>query len=101
MPRSASLQTSADAASSVIAKSFERIHRGNLVGMGVLPLEFMPGEGVQELGLTGHETFGITGLLDLEPRQEFTVSLQRPDGTAGAFKALARVDGPTDRKSVV
>ncbi len=80
----------------VIARSFERIHRGNLVGMGVLPLEFMPGEGVQELGLTGHETFGITGLVDLEPRQELTVSFRRPDGTAGEFQALARVDGPTE-----
>jgi aconitate hydratase len=80
----------------VIAKSFERIHRGNLVGMGVLPLEFMPGEGVEELGLTGHETFGITGLLDLQPRQELTVSFARPDGSAGEFRALARVDGPTE-----
>ena len=80
----------------VIAKSFERIHRGNLVGMGVLPLEFMPGEGVEELGLTGHETFGITGLLDLQPRQELTVSFARPDGSSGKFRALVRVDGPTE-----
>jgi aconitate hydratase len=80
----------------VIAKSFERIHRGNLVGMGVLPLQFREGEGADELGLTGRETFAITGLADLEPRQEVEVSYTREDGTAGSFRALARIDGPTE-----
>ena len=56
----------------VIAKSFERIHRGNLVGMGVLPLQFREGEGHEELGLTGRETFDLTGLATLQPREEVT-----------------------------
>jgi aconitate hydratase len=79
----------------VIAKSFERIHRGNLVGMGVLPLQFREGESVDELGLTGRESFDI-GLTGLVPRQELTVSFTREDGTTGSFQALARIDGPTD-----
>ncbi|HMM48181.1 MAG TPA: aconitate hydratase AcnA [Miltoncostaeaceae bacterium] len=80
----------------VIAKSFERIHRGNLVGMGVLPLQFREGEGHEELGLTGRETFAIRGLADLKPREEVTVEFTREDGTTGSFQALARVDGPTE-----
>ncbi|WP_217914047.1 aconitate hydratase AcnA [Miltoncostaea marina] len=80
----------------VVAKSFERIHRGNLVGMGVIPLQFREGEGHEELGLTGRETFSITGLADLQPRQEVTVEFTREDGTTGSFQALARIDGPTE-----
>jgi aconitate hydratase len=80
----------------VLAKSFERIHRGNLVGMGVLPLQFREGEGVDELGLTGRETFTIAGLADLRPRQELDVSYVREDGKQGSFRALARIDGPTE-----
>jgi len=80
----------------VIAKSFERIHRGNLVGMGVLPLEFLPGEGVQELGLTGREVFGIPGLTSLVPRQRLAVEFTRADGSAGTFGVRARIDGPTE-----
>jgi aconitate hydratase A / 2-methylisocitrate dehydratase len=80
----------------VIAKSFERIHRGNLIGMGVLPLQFLEGEGVDELGLTGRETFTIAGLPDLQPRQELEVGYTRDDGTEGAFRVLARIDGPTE-----
>jgi aconitate hydratase len=80
----------------VIAESFERIHRGNLVGMGVLPLQFEPGEGVESLGLTGREIFEITGLDRLEPRQTLTVIWAREDGAEGSFPALARVDGPTE-----
>ena len=79
----------------VIAKSFERIHRGNLVGMGVLPLQFREGEGVDELGLTGRETFDIR-LAGLVPREELTVGFTREDGTTGSFQALARIDGPTE-----
>jgi aconitate hydratase len=80
----------------VIAKSFERIHRGNLVGMGVLPLEFLPGQGIDELGLTGREVFDIPGLTTLAPRQELTVSWAREDGKTGAFQVRARIDGPTE-----
>ena len=80
----------------VIAKSFERIHRGNLVGMGVLPLQFLEGEGVEELGLTGRETFTIAGMADLQPRQQVEVAYVREDGSEGSFTALARIDGPTE-----
>ncbi len=80
----------------VIAKSFERIHRGNLVGMGVLPLEFLPGQGIDEIGLTGREVFDIPGLTTLAPRQELTVNWAREDGATGAFQVRARIDGPTE-----
>ena len=80
----------------VIAKSFERIHRGNLVGMGVLPLQFKPGEGHEELGLDGTETFSIPGIVGMEPRQELTVEYTREDGTSGSFQAQSRIDGPTE-----
>jgi aconitate hydratase A / 2-methylisocitrate dehydratase len=80
----------------VIAKSFERIHRGNLVGMGVLPLQFHEGEGHEELGLTGRETFDLTGLADLAPRQDVTITYTREDGSTGEFSVLARIDGPTE-----
>jgi aconitate hydratase len=83
-------------ARAVIAESFERIHRGNLVGMGVLPLQFMPGEGVAALGLTGRETFAIDGLTALEPRQVLTVRAVREDGDQDSFQALARIDGQTE-----
>ena len=65
----------------VIAESFERIHRTNLVGMGVLPLEFHTGDGWEELGLTGHETITIEGIEDLQPGQDLTVRALREDGT--------------------
>ena len=84
----------------VIAKSFERIHRGNLVGMGVLPLQFREGEGHEELGLTGRETFALTGLADLQPRDEVTISYTREDGSTGEFTVLARVDGPTELRYI-
>jgi len=83
-------------ARAVVAESFERIHRGNLVGMGVLPLQFLPGESVASLGLTGREVFTIEGLASLEPRQTVTVAYTREDGSAGSFQALARIDGPTE-----
>jgi aconitate hydratase len=80
----------------VIAESFERIHRGNLVGMGVLPLQFMPGENVQSLGLTGEEVFHIEGIADLTPRKVLTVRAVKPDGSERAFQVLARVDTPIE-----
>jgi aconitate hydratase len=81
----------------VVAESYERIHRSNLVGMGVLPLQFQAGENVETLGLSGHETLTIRGIADgLAPRQELRVELVRPDGSAGAFHATARLDTPVE-----
>ena len=81
----------------VIAESFERIHRSNLVGMGVLPLEFAAGETRQSLGLTGFETYEITGLDDsLKPRAELTVTATAPDGSAKKFKVRCRIDTPEE-----
>ena len=84
-------------AKAVIAESFERIHRSNLVGMGVLPLQFMPGENAASLGITGEETFDIPNIdAQLAPKAEITVKATRPDGTALEFKAIARVDSNVD-----
>jgi len=81
----------------VIAESFERIHRSNLVGMGVLPLELTNGDTRQSLGLTGFETFDIAGLDDaLKPRATLTVTARAADGTAKTFKVLARIDTPEE-----
>jgi aconitate hydratase len=82
----------------VIAESYERIHRSNLVGMGVLPLQFLPGESVTTLGLTGRESFTIGGLNDgLAPRAELTVTARRDgDGTERRFQVIARLDGPIE-----
>jgi aconitate hydratase len=79
-----------------IAESFERIHRSNLVMMGVLPLEFRPGETMSSLGLTGKETFAIRGLDQLAPRAKLTVEATSADGKKTSFQVLARVDDPTD-----
>jgi aconitate hydratase len=77
----------------VIAESYERIHRSNLVGMGVLPLQFHPGTDRRSLGLDGREMFDITGLAaGLKPRQEVTVTVTRPGGGATTFTALCRID---------
>jgi aconitate hydratase len=76
----------------VIAESFERIHRSNLIGMGVLALEFAPGTSRVSLGLTGEEVFDIEGLDHLKPRQTLMVHFIRPDGSAGSFATLARID---------
>ncbi|MBL8023971.1 MAG: aconitate hydratase AcnA [Elusimicrobia bacterium] len=80
----------------VIAESYERIHRSNLVGMGVLPLQFKPGETRESLGLTGKETFAIEGIENLTPRKELKISTQREDGSILHFYALARVDAPVE-----
>jgi aconitate hydratase len=79
-----------------IAESFERIHRSNLVMMGVLPLEFMPGESMASLGITGEEMFTIRGLDQLAPRTTLSVEAVAPDGKRTVFTVLARVDDPTD-----
>lgn len=77
----------------VIAESFERIHRSNLVGMGILPLQFKPGENARSLGLTGHETFTFKGSGKIEqPNTEIQVIAKRSDGTEISFTALARID---------
>jgi aconitate hydratase A / 2-methylisocitrate dehydratase len=77
----------------VIAETYERIHRSNLVGMGVLPLEFKPGESVSSLSLTGREVFDIAGLdQDVRPRQELTVTATAADGSKRQFKVTARLD---------
>jgi aconitate hydratase len=80
----------------VIAESFERIHRSNLVGMGVLPLQFSPGESVASLGLTGRETFTIEGIASLAPKKPITVHAKSGDGKAKTFSVIARVDTPEE-----
>ena len=80
----------------VIARSFERIHRSNLVFMGVLPLEFPEGEDAGSLGLTGHETFDIDLPSNVEPLQQVTVHATSPDGTKKTFQAKARIDTPVE-----
>ncbi|MBP2114997.1 aconitate hydratase AcnA [Paenibacillus silagei] len=81
----------------VIAESFERIHRSNLVGMGVLPLQFQEGYGWSSMGLTGRETFDITGLDNhVLPGQELTVTATREDGTQFDFPVIARLDSTVD-----
>jgi aconitate hydratase len=80
----------------VIAESYERIHRSNLVGMGVLPLQFKPGETRETWGLTGTEIFEINGISTLTPRAEVTVKARRTDGTVVTFQTLARVDAPVE-----
>ncbi len=76
----------------VITESFERIHRSNLVGMGVLPLQFAEGVDRKTLKLDGTETFTITGVADLRPRQDVTVTLTRADGRTETFETRCRID---------
>jgi len=81
----------------VIAESYERIHRSNLVGMGVLPLEFQAGESQESLGLQGNEVFDIEGLDDqLKPRQAITVKAVSPDGRKTSFQTTVRIDTPVE-----
>jgi aconitate hydratase len=81
----------------VIAESYERIHRSNLVGMGILPLQFRPGENGASLGLTGLERYDIKGLTDdLQPGQAVTVRARRDDGTITVFETVARIDSPVE-----
>ena len=84
----------------VIAQSFERIHRSNLVGMGVLPLQFSDGESVESLGLTGHEKFTIKGIADADevPR---TLTVAADSGESGSspmeFEVTVRIDTPKEQ----
>ncbi|MEA2523049.1 MAG: aconitate hydratase [Thermomicrobiales bacterium] len=81
----------------VIAESYERIHRSNLVGMGVLPLQFLPGEHAASLGLTGRETFAIRGISDaLTPKGRLNVAATREDGSTVEFQAITRIDSPVE-----
>jgi aconitate hydratase len=83
----------------IIAESYERIHRSNLVGMGVLPLQFLPGDNAQKLGLTGQEVYTINGIEEgLKPRQELTVSALNEHGTKITFNVQSRLDTQIDVK---
>ena len=81
----------------VLAESYERIHRSNLVGMGILPLQYAPGESRETLGLGGEETFAIDGVAaGLRPRGRVTVTATGADGAATAFEAVVRIDTPVE-----
>jgi aconitate hydratase len=76
----------------VIARSFERIHRSNLVGMGVLPLQFLGGDSAQSLGITGDETIDVTGMSDIRPQQELTLVIRKADGSERRITVKSRID---------
>ncbi len=81
----------------VIAESYERIHRSNLIGMGVLPLEFRAGESRETIGLTGEERYAVRGIAaGLSPRDQLTVEAVRADGSKKVFEALCRIDTPVE-----
>ena len=80
----------------VIAESFERIHRSNLVGMGILPLQFTAGQSVTTLGLTGKERYAVVGLSDIP--NELAVTATADDGTVTVFRATVRIDTPQERQ---
>ena len=81
----------------VIAESFERIHRSNLVGMGVLPLQYKPGDSATSLRLTGHEILSVKGLGRRDhPGQDAMVTVRREDGTTSSFAVTVRVDAPAE-----
>jgi len=79
-----------------LAQSFERIHRSNLVGMGVLPLQFLEGDSAQSLGLTGYETFDVVGLAAVKPRGPLTVRATNDAGKTQEFNVLCRIDTPIE-----
>src|SRR5258705_160474 len=76
----------------VIVRSFERIHRSNLVGMGVLPLQFLGDDSVVSLGITGDEEISISGLDDIHPQQELSLTIRRKDGSEKTIKVKSRID---------
>jgi aconitate hydratase len=81
----------------VVAQSFERIHRSNLVGMGVLPLQFKEGAGAQSLKLDGTETYGVAGLgRGLKPQQDLTLRITRADGKVETVPVICRIDTPIE-----
>jgi aconitate hydratase len=82
----------------VVAESYERIHRSNLVGMGIVPLEYLPGDTAATLGLTGEESFAIEGLADAIAQRKATVRATAKDGTVREFVATVRIDTPQERE---
>ncbi len=80
----------------VMAESFERIHRSNLVGMGILPLQFLSGESAKSLGLTGHETFDIENIASIQPGMKVTVKATSQDGSTRSLTLLSRIDTPNE-----
>ena len=81
----------------VVAKSFERIHRANLAGMGVLPCQFKPGEDAASLNITGDETFDLQGIATgVTPQQEVTLVIHRADGSAQQVPLILRIDTPIE-----
>jgi aconitate hydratase len=81
----------------VIVESYERIHRSNLVGMGVLPLQFKAGQNAESLGISGREELEIAGLSgEIRPRQDLTVAVRRADGTTASFAVITRLDTPVE-----
>jgi len=84
----------------VIAESFERIHRSNLVGMGVIPFEFTGGDTRKTLGLTGDERVTIKGLADVTPQQEVPCTITRADGTSQEITLKCRIDTAIEKEYV-
>ncbi|MCA9861180.1 MAG: aconitate hydratase, partial [Thermomicrobiales bacterium] len=81
----------------VLVESFERIHRSNLVGMGVLPAVFLPGQNAESLGLSGEEVFDIAGIADgLKPGGRIQIRATKPDGAVTEFEAIARIDSTVE-----
>jgi aconitate hydratase len=80
----------------VITASFERIHRSNLVGMGVLPLQFEHGASAHSLGLKGNETFDVTGVDEIKPRELATLVVHREDGSTQDVSVRVRIDTPVE-----
>jgi aconitate hydratase len=81
----------------VIARSFERIHRSNLVGMGVLPLQFLGDDSVETLGITGNETYDLKGLEgEIKPQMQATLVIHRADGSTKETSVLLRIDTPIE-----
>ena len=81
----------------VVAQSFERIHRSNLIGMGVLPLQFKEGSGAKALGLDGTETYDVLGLSnDLKPQQDLTLRITKSDGSSSEVAVVCRIDTPIE-----
>ncbi len=76
----------------VVAESFERIHRSNLIGMGVLPLQFKDGQSWQSLGLDGSEQVSISGIDSISPRQDLDVTIKKADGSEQTISTLVRID---------
>src|SRR5690606_5759269 len=85
----------------VLAESFERIHRSNLIGMGVLPLQFLPGDTTESLGLDGSETFDIDGLGGTDRVERLRVTATRGDGQRKTFEARVRIDTPKEQEYYV